>query len=69
MPSSLRGLKRSFRERYRGSQFTWTNKKISEDDPIYGTLSRICKLNLPYSMQTSFSENIIDFDYVAEFNL
>lgn len=69
MASSLRGLKRGYKERFRGSQFTWSDKKINQDNPLFGSLTRICKLNLPYSMQTAFSENLIDFDYLEDINV
>jgi hypothetical protein len=58
---------RSEKEKNRGSQFTWSLKP-AEDYPLR-EITRVCNLNLPYAMQTSFSENLINFDYLNEFNV
>lgn len=67
LPRNYRELPRSEREKNRGSQFTWTLKP-AEDYPLR-EITRVCNLNLPYAMQTSFSENLIDFDYLNEFHV
>jgi hypothetical protein len=59
----IRGVK----ERNRGSQFTWSTR-ILENEEV-AALTRVFILDLPYAMQTAFSENLIDFDYFTELNV
>ena len=54
-------------EKNRGSQFTWSTRILKNEE--LANLTRVYKLNLPYAMQTAFSENLIDFDYITELNV